>query len=72
VRKGSKLYYYDTYSRHAKELTPTFLLLNPNFDIFQPDQRDREQDFNTDICGVLAMAWLTIFDKYGSRKAMMI
>jgi len=73
-----KLYFYDSFSRDAKKITPILLKRFKNRQIIQADQKDTEQmpvDKNgnqTEICGVLCLSWLNVIQELGIRKALKI
>ena len=73
-----KLYFYDSFSRDAKKITPILLKRFKNRQIIQADQKDTEQmpvdkdGKRTEICGVLCLSFLSVIQELGIRKALKI
>ncbi len=67
-------YLYDSFSRTPKYLVPLFVkkLETKKIKIFQSDTNDDEQYGNTQVCGHLCSAWLSVVKDLGIRKAMSI
>ena len=70
----TRCYLYDSFSRTPKFLVPIFLkkLEKKGIKVFESDTSDSEQYGQTEVCGQLCMAWLSVIKKIGIRKAMTI
>ena len=70
----TRCYLYDSFSRTPKFLVPIFLkkLEKNKIKVFESDTSDSEQYGQTEVCGQLCMAWLSVIKKIGIRKAMTI
>jgi hypothetical protein len=69
VLKNDKTYYvYDSFGRKARRLLPHFskgkLIVNSD--------SDPEQFGDSQICGVLCMAWISTVDEIGIRNALKV
>ena len=70
----TRCYLYDSFSRTPKFLVPIFLkkLEKNKIKVFESDTSDKEQYGQTEVCGHLCSAWLSVIKKIGIRKAMTI
>ena len=70
----TRCYLYDSFSRTPKFLVPIFLkkLEKKKIKVFESDTSDKEQYGQTEVCGHLCMAWLSVIKDLGIRKAMTI
>ena len=70
----TRCYLYDSFSRTPKFLVPIFLkkLEKNKIKVFESDTSDKEQYGQTEVCGHLCMAWLSVIKDLGIRKAMTI
>jgi len=70
----TRCYLYDSFSRQPKNLLPHFIkkLDAKNIKVFQADKTDKEQYGDTEVCGQLCCAWLSVIKQLGIRKAMNI
>ena len=70
----TRCYLYDSFSRTPKFLVPIFLkkLEKKGIKVLESDTSDKEQYGQTEVCGHLCMAWLSVIKDLGIRKAMTI
>ena len=66
------VYYYDSFSRSPKSLTPKLVKKFKNKKIIRVDPSDREQLDPENICGHLSISFLLCVKKLGIRKAKLI
>lgn len=66
------VYYYDSFSRSPKSLTPKLVKKFKNKNIVRVDPTDREQLDPELICGHLSISFLLCVKQLGIRKAKLI
>ncbi len=67
----SKIMIYDSFGRDTKKILPSLIEKFGDANIVMSDQ-DPEQDPKQDDCGARCMAFLYIFDRFGSKKAKLV
>lgn len=73
ARTGKEVIVYDSFSRNPRRLVPllTKHLLGHRLKIMTT-QPDVEQKGSSQVCGCLCIAFLQVYDKHGSKNALLI
>lgn len=66
-----KIWVYDSFGRPTREIIPSLIDEYGIENLLMVDD-DAEQHISEDDCGARCLAWLYIFDRYGSRIARLI
>ena len=70
AKENGKISIYDSFGRDSKDIIPT-VHKSGNGKVINSDQ-DVEQKLIETNCGGRSLAWLFIFDNYGSSNALLI
>lgn len=70
AKENNHSYFYDSFGRKATKIIPN-LVYSGNGRIINTDLK-AEQKVSENDCGARSLAWLILFDKYGSKIAKLI
>ena len=69
---AKNLYFYDSFSRSAKKITPLLVKRFQHRHIISSDQKDQEQRGLSEVCGVLCLSWIKVAIDLGIKQALKI
>jgi hypothetical protein len=69
---AKNLYFYDSFSRNPKKITPLLVKRFQHRHIISSDQKDQEQRGLSEVCGVLCLSWIKVAIDLGIKQALKI
>lgn len=74
IKKGNTMYIFDSFARRASRILKilTDKLKEKNIKIVNSDLTDSEQRGDSEVCGMLCIAWLYVAHTMGVKTALLI